>query len=133
MVIPTFLEAETIAAVVAALPRDIIDRVVVVDGGSPDGTAEVACRAGAEVITVAREGIYPLTMAADVSEERLRRFFIKEHRGYRARRELRECVLGAVAIEQQRQEQQRKQRAAHDPANDDHRERVALQHRPLDH
>ena len=48
MVIPTFLEAETIAAVVAALPRDIVDRVVVVDGGSPDGTAEVACRAGAE-------------------------------------------------------------------------------------
>lgn len=54
MVIPTFLEAESIAAVVAALPRDIVDRVVVVDGGSPDGTAEVACRAGAEVITVGR-------------------------------------------------------------------------------
>ena len=54
MVIPTFLEAELIAAVVAALPRDIVDRVVVVDGGSPDGTAEVACRAGAEVITVGR-------------------------------------------------------------------------------
>jgi len=54
VVIPTFLEAESIAAVVAALPRDIVDRVVVVDGGSPDGTAEVACRAGAEVITVGR-------------------------------------------------------------------------------
>jgi glycosyltransferase involved in cell wall biosynthesis len=54
VVIPTFLEAESIAAVVAALPRDIVDRVVVVDGGSPDGTAEVARRAGAEVITVGR-------------------------------------------------------------------------------
>ena len=54
MVIPTFLEAESIAAVVAALPRDIVDRVVVVDGASPDGTAEVARRAGAEVITVGR-------------------------------------------------------------------------------
>ena len=38
----------------SALPRDIVDRVVVVDGGSPDGTAEVARRAGAEVITVGR-------------------------------------------------------------------------------
>jgi glycosyltransferase involved in cell wall biosynthesis len=54
VVIPTFLEAESIAAVVAALPRDIVDRVVVVDGASPDGTAEVARRAGAEVITVGR-------------------------------------------------------------------------------
>ena len=49
-----------------------------------------------EAIRVAREGVYPLTIAADVSEERLRRFFIKEHRGYRVRRELREQVLFAA-------------------------------------
>src|SRR4029077_19711290 len=54
VVIPTFLEAESIAAVVAALPLDVCDRVVVLDGGSPEGTAEVARRAGAEVITVGR-------------------------------------------------------------------------------
>ena len=48
------MEAETIAAVIAALPRDIVDRVIVVDGGSPDGTASAARRAGAEVITVGR-------------------------------------------------------------------------------
>lgn len=54
VVIPTFIEAESIGAVVAALPRDIVDRVIVVDGGSPDGTAEAALRAGAEVITVGR-------------------------------------------------------------------------------
>ena len=30
------------------------------------------------------------------SQERLRRYFVKEHGGYRARRELRECVLFAV-------------------------------------
>lgn len=47
-------------------------------------------------IRVAREGIYPSAIVADVSEDRLRRFFIKEHRGYRARRELRETVLFAV-------------------------------------
>jgi two-component system CheB/CheR fusion protein len=49
-----------------------------------------------EAIVAAREGLFPLTIAADVSEDRLRRFFIKEHRGYRARRELRECILFTV-------------------------------------
>ncbi|RCW72490.1 CheR family methyltransferase [Pseudorhodoferax soli] len=49
-----------------------------------------------EAIRVAREGVYPATIEADVSEERLRRFFVKEHRGYRVRREVREMVLFAV-------------------------------------
>ncbi len=49
-----------------------------------------------EAIRVAREGVYPPTIAADVSEDRLRRFFTKEHRGYRVRRELREQVLFAA-------------------------------------
>ncbi|MBA4110585.1 MAG: hypothetical protein C0487_13440 [Leptothrix sp. (in: Bacteria)] len=49
-----------------------------------------------EAINVARNGVYPETIAADVSEERLHRFFTKEHRGYRVRREIRETVLFAV-------------------------------------
>jgi two-component system, chemotaxis family, CheB/CheR fusion protein len=49
-----------------------------------------------EAIQTAREGIYPFTIEADVSEERLRRFFMKEHRGYRVRREVREMVLFAM-------------------------------------
>ncbi|MDR6536579.1 PAS domain S-box protein [Variovorax soli] len=49
-----------------------------------------------EAVKAARDGIYPTAIEADVSEERLRRFFIKEHRGYRVRRELREMVLFAV-------------------------------------
>ena len=49
-----------------------------------------------DAIAAAREGIYPETIEADVSQERLRRFFVKEHRGYRVRRELRETVLFAV-------------------------------------
>jgi glycosyltransferase involved in cell wall biosynthesis len=53
-VIPTFNEAETIGTVVAALPRDIVGTVIVVDADSADGTAEVARRAGADVITVGR-------------------------------------------------------------------------------
>ena len=54
VIIPTFNEAESIGAVVASIPRDIVNRVIVVDGGSTDGTADVARRAGAEVIAVGR-------------------------------------------------------------------------------
>lgn len=49
-----------------------------------------------EAVQVAREGLYPFAIEADVNEERLRRFFSKEHGGYRIRRELREMVLFAV-------------------------------------
>ena len=49
-----------------------------------------------EAVQVAREAVYPPAIVADVSEERLRRFFVKESRGYRVRRELREMVLFAV-------------------------------------
>ncbi len=48
-----------------------------------------------EVIREAREGLYPETIAADVSEERLRHFFIREQGGYRVRRAVRELVLFA--------------------------------------
>jgi glycosyltransferase involved in cell wall biosynthesis len=54
VVIPTFNEAESIASVVAELPRAVIDRVIVADGGSTDGTQDAGRRAGAEVIAVGR-------------------------------------------------------------------------------
>jgi glycosyltransferase involved in cell wall biosynthesis len=54
VVIPTFNEAQSIAAVVAELPRDIVGRIIVADGGSSDGTPERARSAGAEVIAVGR-------------------------------------------------------------------------------
>jgi glycosyltransferase involved in cell wall biosynthesis len=54
VVIPTFNEAESIAAVVREIPRDVVSRVIVVDGGSRDDTPEQARRAGAEVIAVGR-------------------------------------------------------------------------------
>jgi two-component system, chemotaxis family, CheB/CheR fusion protein len=41
----------------------------------------------------AREGIYPEAIEADVSPERLSRFFIKEGHYYRTKRELRDSVL----------------------------------------
>jgi two-component system, chemotaxis family, CheB/CheR fusion protein len=46
-------------------------------------------------IKTAREGSYPATIEADVSEERLRRYFVKEHQGYKVRRETREMILFA--------------------------------------
>ncbi len=49
-----------------------------------------------ESIASARDGVYPTTITADVTDERLRRFFVKEPHGYRVRRDLREMVLFAV-------------------------------------
>jgi len=49
-----------------------------------------------DAVQAAREGFYPTAAEADVSEERLRRFFVREQGGYRVRRELREMVLFAV-------------------------------------
>ena len=48
-----------------------------------------------EAIRVAREGLYPFAIEADVSAERLQYFFRREAGGYRVRRELREMVLFA--------------------------------------
>ncbi|HWL74912.1 MAG TPA: CheR family methyltransferase, partial [Burkholderiaceae bacterium] len=48
------------------------------------------------VIRIARKGHYPDTIRADVSEERLRRWFQKQANGYRVRREIRELVLFAL-------------------------------------
>ncbi len=48
-----------------------------------------------DAISKARNGFYSNAEIADVSPERLRRYFIKEPDGYRVRRELRELVLFA--------------------------------------
>ena len=50
----------------------------------------------ARALASAREGRYPLAIEADVSEERLRRFFIREGDHYRIRQEVRDIVLFAV-------------------------------------
>jgi glycosyltransferase involved in cell wall biosynthesis len=54
VIIPTFNEAESITSVVTELPRDIVGRIIVADGGSADGTQQRARDAGAEVISVGR-------------------------------------------------------------------------------
>jgi two-component system CheB/CheR fusion protein len=50
----------------------------------------------AEAISVAREGFYTEAEVADISPERLQRFFVKENERYRVKRQLRETVLFAT-------------------------------------
>jgi glycosyltransferase involved in cell wall biosynthesis len=56
-IIPVLEEEGAIGAVVAAMPRDWVDEVVIVDGGSRDRTVAVARTAGATV-TVEKERGY---------------------------------------------------------------------------
>lgn len=49
-----------------------------------------------QAIADARDGLYPSTIEADVSPERLRAFFASDHGRYRVRKEIREKVLFAV-------------------------------------
>lgn len=54
VVIPTFNEAAAIAGVLREIPRDVAAEVIVADGGSTDGTPQVARAAGARVIDAGR-------------------------------------------------------------------------------
>jgi len=49
-----------------------------------------------EAIVVARRGVYPLNISADVSPERLRSFFITENETYKIRKDIREALVFAV-------------------------------------
>ncbi|MGS0743290.1 chemotaxis protein CheB [Glaciimonas sp. GG7] len=49
-----------------------------------------------EAINIARAGVYPLSIADDITPERLQRFFLREESGYRIKKEIREMVVFAV-------------------------------------
>jgi glycosyltransferase involved in cell wall biosynthesis len=66
VVIPVLDEAESIAAVVTEIPRDIAHEIIIVDGGSRDGTAEIAAAAGARVVIAGERG-YGRACAAGVA------------------------------------------------------------------
>jgi two-component system CheB/CheR fusion protein len=61
----------------------------------PPAIQVFGCDLDEDAVHVARAGLYPEAITADVSEPRLRRFFVREHRGYRVRRQVREIVLFA--------------------------------------
>jgi glycosyltransferase involved in cell wall biosynthesis len=54
VIIPTLNEEQSIGDVVGRIPRDLVSRVIVADGGSRDGTAMRATNAGADVIEAGR-------------------------------------------------------------------------------
>ena len=66
VVIPTLDEAQSIKAVVTEIPRALAQEIIVVDGGSTDGTPAIAAAAGARVIAVGGRG-YGRACAAGVA------------------------------------------------------------------
>ncbi|HUR45349.1 MAG TPA: chemotaxis protein CheB [Candidatus Saccharimonadales bacterium] len=72
----------------------LLEHAKTLDAGP--GVQIFGCDLDEDAIQLARTGIYPSTITADVSEERLRRFFLQDPHGYRIRREVREIVLFAA-------------------------------------
>jgi glycosyltransferase involved in cell wall biosynthesis len=56
LVIPTLNEEEAIGEVIRAVPRDVVDDIIVADSGSADRTIERAEAAGARVVIERRRG-----------------------------------------------------------------------------
>jgi glycosyltransferase involved in cell wall biosynthesis len=56
LIIPTLNEEEAIGGVIAEVPRDAVDTILVVDSASTDRTVERAKTAGARVIIVSQQG-----------------------------------------------------------------------------
>ena len=56
VVIPVLNESASIAAVISEIPRNLVREIIVVDGGSSDGTGEIATAAGARAIVPSQGG-----------------------------------------------------------------------------
>ena len=76
--------------------REVIDQLQLRDPAAPHYALQVfATDLDHDAIDRARIGAYPANIAADVSEARLRRFFVQDERGYRVSKEIREMVIFA--------------------------------------
>lgn len=69
LVIPTLNEEDAIAGVIGAVPRDLVDEIVVVDGGSTDRTVEVSVVAGARVLVERTPGYGHACLAGALQAE----------------------------------------------------------------
>ena len=56
LVIPTLNEEEAIGGVLAAVPHDVVDEIIVADSGSTDRTTERARAGGARIVSESRRG-----------------------------------------------------------------------------
>jgi glycosyltransferase involved in cell wall biosynthesis len=68
VVIPTLNEEQSIGDVVARIPRQLVNRIIVADGGSRDATAALARNAGADIIDAGR-GYGRACLAATLAAE----------------------------------------------------------------
>jgi len=69
VIIPALNEEESIGQVLAALPSGVTEEIIVVDGGSSDGTAAIGRAGGARIIHESRRG-YGRACAAGVAAAR---------------------------------------------------------------
>ncbi len=49
-----------------------------------------------DVIAIARKGFYPPNISADISADRLKKFFLREENGYQVKKEIREMIVYAT-------------------------------------
>lgn len=70
---------------------------IVLSGTGSDGTMGLKeIKAALGLTIVARAGLYPISIAADISPKRLKRFFVQQEGGYQVRKEVREMLVFAT-------------------------------------
>ena len=70
VVIPALNEERSLPLVLAALPTELVDEVIVVDNGSTDATARVAAGSGARVVSEPRRGYGSACLAGIAAADR---------------------------------------------------------------
>ncbi len=58
LLLPTLNELQGLKAIVPSIDRSLVDEIIVVDGGSRDGTIEYALEAGLTVVSQLRPGLH---------------------------------------------------------------------------
>jgi glycosyltransferase involved in cell wall biosynthesis len=72
LIIPALNESSAVGKVIDDVPKELVDKVIVVDNGSTDNTSKVAKTHGATVISESRKGYGNACLAGIVFLEKLR-------------------------------------------------------------